>query len=46
MLRWVPVAFLAGLIAVALISTHWVPLLAVFLIATIYLGYEYLDKRR
>jgi hypothetical protein len=45
MLRWVPVALLVGLIAVALISTHWVPLLAVFLIAAIYLGYEYVSKR-
>ena len=45
MLRLAPVAFLIGLIAVALISTHWVPLLAVFLIAVIYLGYEYVAKR-
>ncbi len=45
MLRWVPVALLVGLVAVALISTHWVPLVAVFLIAAIYLGYEYVAKR-
>jgi len=44
-MRWIPVALLVALIAVALISTHWVPLVAVFLIAAIYLGYEYLAKR-
>jgi energy-coupling factor transporter transmembrane protein EcfT len=45
MLRWVPVVLLVGLIAVAFVSTDWVPLLAVFLIAVIYLGYEYISKR-
>ncbi len=45
MLRWLPVVLLVCLIAVALISTHWVPLLAVFVIAAIYLGYEYVAKR-
>lgn len=44
-MRWIPVVLLVALVAVALISTHWVPLLAVFLIAAIYLGYEYLAKR-
>ena len=45
MVRWIPVVLLVGLIAVALISTHWVPLVAVVVIAAIYLGYEYLAKR-
>lgn len=45
MLRWVPVVLLVALIAVALISTHWVPLVGVVVIALGYLGYEYVAKR-
>ena len=45
MVRWIPVVLLLGLIAVALISTHWVPLVAVFVVAAIYLGYEYFARR-
>jgi len=36
---------LVGLIALTFVSTHWLPLVAVFVIALGYLGYEYLAKR-
>ncbi len=45
MLGWVSLALLVGLIVLALVSTHWLPLVAVVVIAAGYLGYEYLAKR-
>jgi hypothetical protein len=39
------IALLVGLIVLALVSTHWVPLVAVVVVALAYLGYEYAAKR-
>lgn len=42
---WTSMAVLIALIVLAIVSTHWVPLALVAVIAFGYLGYEYLLKR-
>jgi len=42
---WIGIALLVALIVLTFVSTHWVPLVAVFAIALAFLGYEYLAKR-
>lgn len=42
---WTSMALLISLIVLAVISTHWLPLVLVAVIAFGYLAYEYLQKR-
>lgn len=45
MLGWISLALLIVLIVVAVVSSHWLPLVIVAAIALAYLAFEYLSKR-
>jgi hypothetical protein len=42
---WAGIAVLVALIVLTFVSTDWVPLVGVVVIAAAFLGYEYLSKR-
>ncbi len=44
-LRWPAAVLLICLIAVALFSTHWLPILVALVVALLYLALTYLMKR-